>query len=168
MIGCCVKSGQFFYYKCNSHYKKGKDICDTPIKRIELQASEPRGIAFFTMTYSGTTSSTTLPNIQGVIIGPVGSTGLGDGVGIKLTQVVNAPGLCDIIDPLGRIAVIGTVGSPAEKISASDLQFLVGKTVEVRGKLVNELGPPYALYTECRFELTDADHYIRIIEPANP
>lgn len=73
MIGCCAKSGQFFYYKCNSHYKKGKDICDTPIKRIELQASEPRGTAFFTMTYSGTTSSTTLPNIQGVIIGPVGS-----------------------------------------------------------------------------------------------
>jgi len=31
MIGCWAKSGQFFYYECNSHYKKGKEVCDAPL-----------------------------------------------------------------------------------------------------------------------------------------
>ena len=28
MIGCWAKSGKFFYYGCNNHYKKGKEVCD--------------------------------------------------------------------------------------------------------------------------------------------
>ena len=28
MIGSWAKSGQFFYYGCNNHYKKGKKVCD--------------------------------------------------------------------------------------------------------------------------------------------
>ena len=31
MIGCWAKSGKFFYYQCNTHYKKGKGICDAPM-----------------------------------------------------------------------------------------------------------------------------------------
>ena len=31
MIGCWAKSGKFFYYECNRHYKKGKEVCDAPM-----------------------------------------------------------------------------------------------------------------------------------------
>ncbi|MBI4283551.1 MAG: recombinase family protein [Chloroflexi bacterium] len=31
MIGCWAKSGKFFYYQCNNHYKKGKEACDAPM-----------------------------------------------------------------------------------------------------------------------------------------
>ena len=31
MIGCWAKSGQFFYYECNQHFKKGKEVCDAPM-----------------------------------------------------------------------------------------------------------------------------------------
>ena len=35
MIGCWGKSGQFLYYECNQHYKKGKDVCDAPMVNKE-------------------------------------------------------------------------------------------------------------------------------------
>ena len=39
MIGSCAKSGQFFYYQCNNHRKKGNQACDSPaINRGKLES----------------------------------------------------------------------------------------------------------------------------------
>jgi site-specific DNA recombinase len=39
MHGCWAKSGQFLYYECGQHHKKGKDICNSRlISKIKLES----------------------------------------------------------------------------------------------------------------------------------